>query len=104
MIEKQSELNRLGDLIELEMKNIGLWNAELNLSENPKEAFGRESLKFEEWLQAVFLPNLRISVSQNKFPTKSQVAIAAIRNFDGLNSADELINLLSQVDDIINNT
>ncbi|MEO7779452.1 MAG: YqcC family protein [Fibrobacteria bacterium] len=59
-------------------------------------------MKFEEWLQMIFLPKLLEAENSNIFPKKSQVAIAAIRNFDGMDEVDNLISLLGRVDEIIN--
>jgi uncharacterized protein YqcC (DUF446 family) len=102
MTNQQIELIKLGNLIEIEMKKIGIWKNGLTFIENSSGPFGGTEMKFEEWLQVIFLPKLLISVNSNSFPKKSQVVIAAIRNFDGMDEADILISLLGRVDEIIN--
>lgn len=98
---KQSRLSYLADEIETEMKMLGLWNESLKTTNEVRSAFGAESLTFEEWLQSVFLPNLRQAANSNTFPNRSSMALAAIRNLDGLSGTENLIRLLTEVDSLI---
>lgn len=92
---------RLADQVEAEMKNLGLWKSAEAGAEMASGAFGANSVTFEEWLQFTFLPNLRQTAATNTLPTHSKVAVAAIRNLDGLQGADMLIDLLSSVDRLV---
>lgn len=91
----------LADQIETEMRRLHLWRSAETGAVKPSGPFGADSVTFEEWLQFTFLPNLRKAAATNTLPTKSKVAVAAIRNFDGLNGADLLIDLLSRVDRLV---
>jgi uncharacterized protein YqcC (DUF446 family) len=102
MTSQQMELIRLGKMIESEMKKAGIWKDGLAIIEGSFGPFGGAELIFEEWLQMIFLPKLLEAANSNIFPKKSQVAIAAIRNFDGMDEVDNLISLLGWVDEIIN--
>jgi len=96
------ELKRLGHLVQDEMIKIGLWNQSLFISNKPEGAFGGTDLKFEEWLQLVFLPNIFKALDENSLPKKSQLASAAIRNFDGFDKVNDLIDILGKIDELIN--
>jgi uncharacterized protein YqcC (DUF446 family) len=100
--DKQSQLEDLANKVEAEMKKLRLWNKDLNFIPKTNQAFGADSLTFEEWLQSVFLPNLRRAAVDNTFPNRSNIAVAAIRNLDGLENTESLIQLLSKIDDLIN--
>jgi len=88
----------LVDQIESELKRLGLWNNQLSVGAKPQAAFGADSLSFEEWLQAVLLPSLREASVHGNLPTSSNLAIAGIRNLDGVPDVDRLLSLLAQVD------
>ena len=90
---KQTALLELADQIESEMKSLGLWSPTGPSTPRPQSAFGADSMRSEEWLQQIFLPSLRRSVLTNCYPAKSNVSIAAIRNFDGMDDAGRLIEL-----------
>jgi uncharacterized protein YqcC (DUF446 family) len=87
----EAELRRLGYLRELSPPPIGVTSA-----------FGYGQVSFEQWLGRVFLPNARAAVASNDLPATSQVAVAAFRDFDGVDEADALVGLLGRFDSRIN--
>ena len=102
MTPKQSAMLALARDIESEMKKLRIWSSIMDSPAAPTDAFGAGSMTFEMWLQTIFVPALIQAVHANSFPRTSQVAIAAIRNLDGLEGAERLLELLSQVDQLIN--
>jgi len=93
----------LADQIELELKELKLWNDHLQVDSKLVAAFGADQLSFEEWLQAVLVPRLRSTVDRGplSLPTSSNLAIAGIRNFDGIPGLDRLLGLLAKVDELV---
>jgi len=89
--------------IEAEMKRVALWQAEPlapELLQSPG-AFGVNTLTFQQWLQFVLIPNVnKIVAAKAPLPETSNTAIAAVRNFDGMDEADRLIDLLGEFDRI----
>lgn len=73
------------DQIEAEMKRIGMWQ---NESLAPKkiivtEAFGGNHMAISQWLQFIFIPNVRkIIADKGEFPQRSQVAARAYREWE----------------------
>jgi len=98
---KQALLLGLGSEIESEMKKLGLWSATATPAQRSGKAFGADSLSFEEWLQHVFLPRLKQAALSSNYPSRSSVAVAAVRNLDGVQGAEHLIDLLLRVDSVI---
>ena len=89
--------------IEAEMKRLDLWQAEPIAPELLQEpgAFGARSLTFVQWLQFILVPNVRkVVAKKSSLPESSNVAVAAVRNFDGMDEADRLIDLLIEFDKI----
>jgi uncharacterized protein YqcC (DUF446 family) len=89
------------DAIETEMKRIGYWQ-EKPLDPDQydfRAAFARDTMAFTQWLQFIFIPNVRrIIASQGQFPSSSAVATQAVREFDTDNNATPLVSLLSEFD------
>ncbi|HSO14214.1 MAG TPA: YqcC family protein [Anaerolineales bacterium] len=86
--------------IENEMKHIGMWQEGPLAPEqfDFRAAFGMDTMSFAQWLQFIFIPNVRTAAGQNKFPAGSNVAAQAVREFDGNPEASQLIMLLSDFD------
>jgi dTDP-4-dehydrorhamnose 3,5-epimerase len=86
--------------IEAEMRHIHLWQ------DNPLEAeqydfraaFAGDTMSFPQWLQFIFIPNVKRAAESGKFPSSSQVSVRAVREFDGMDEASKLIDLLSAFD------
>ncbi len=73
------------DAIEAEMKRIGFWQETPLAPEQYdfRAAFAGDTMAFPQWLQFIFIPNVRaIIAQQGKFPASSQVGAYAVREFD----------------------
>ncbi len=86
--------------IESELKALGWWSA----TRPPEEAFAftrpfaMDTLAFSQWLQWVFLPRVREAIEAGAFPSESHVAAQAVREYDGVPEASELLRRLSDFD------
>lgn len=89
--------------IEAEMRRIGLWQEE-PLPEEAYDytlAFAQDSMAFHQWLQFVFIPQVRkIAEDYVEFPKMSRVSPAAVRAFEDWDKADRLIDLLREFDNL----
>ena len=97
----RAALARQLDAIEAELRHIGWWQ----LAPLPPEklqftqAFGADTMAFSQWLQFVFLPNARQAVDGKRpLPRRSMVGAQAVREFDGVEEAEQLCSLLSSLD------
>jgi uncharacterized protein YqcC (DUF446 family) len=101
MPDPQTILAQL-ERIEDEMKCLGLWQ------QHPLEpgqydfhaAFAADTMSFAQWLQFIFIPNVKGASANGKFPSESHVAAQAIREFDGIDEASALISLLADFDSL----
>ena len=92
------------DAIEAEMKRQGMWDSEPLAPEayDFKAAFAMDTMPFSHWLQFIFIPRVReIIGNKGAFPARSQVGAQAVREFDGINEASELVSLLGDFDHFI---
>jgi uncharacterized protein YqcC (DUF446 family) len=101
---KRLVLLQLAVEIESEMKKLGLWKPSNEAEEAVGGAFGAGAMTFEEWLQRVFLPNMKAAAQKGVYPRTSSVATAAVRNLDGIDGVARLIELLASVDREIEQT
>lgn len=88
------------DKIEAEMKRIGLWQVAPPKPEQMHftKAFAMDTMSYAQWLQLVFLPQVREAIASKQFPSSSNVGAQAIREFDGVENATGLVTLLSEFD------
>lgn len=94
--------NKLNE-IEAEMKRIGYWREEPLPDEmyNFSQAFAMDTMPFNYWLEFIFMARVReIIAEKGKFPSTSNVAAQAIREFDTDNNASNLVTLLSEFDNL----
>lgn len=86
--------------IEAEMRRIGIWQSDPLLPEQYdfRAAFAADSLSFAQWLQFIFIPNVKSATASGKFPFESHVAAQAVREFGGMDKASALISLLDEFD------
>jgi uncharacterized protein YqcC (DUF446 family) len=93
--------------IEIELKRLSLWSENLlppDCFEN-MGAFGSNTMRFEQWLQFVLLPRInQIIQDHEQFPSNSQVAVYAIRYFDGNPATEKLQGIISEFDELFQNT
>ena len=92
------------DAIEAEMKRVGLWQETPLKPEQYdfRAAFAGDTMAFPQWLQFIFLPNVRsIIAGKGKFPATSQVGAYAVREFDTYaEDTSRLQTLLSEFDQL----
>ena len=82
------------------MQRIGLWRNEPYPAE-PRDAQGAlwDAMTFARWLQFELVPHAQqIIAVRGEFPDRSALRTMAVRNFDGMHEADDLITLLSELD------
>jgi uncharacterized protein YqcC (DUF446 family) len=86
--------------IEAEIRRIGLWQQEPLAPEQYlfRAAFAMDTMSFSQWLQFIFIPNVRAAARKNRFPAESHVAAQALREFDTVPQASQLVKLLSDFD------
>jgi uncharacterized protein YqcC (DUF446 family) len=89
--------------IEAEMRRIGLWQEE----PLPKRAydytlaFAQDSMAFHQWLQFVFIPQVKkMAEDYEELPKMSRVSPAAVRAFEGWDKGSRLIVLLKEFDNL----
>lgn len=89
--------------IETELKRLNRWSTPIpDHNVENMGAFGQNTMAFEQWIQFVLLERLRSIISnKEEFPKGSHVAVYAVRNFDGDPESDGLIDLLSQLDQLV---
>ncbi len=82
------------------MRRIGYWQSEPLRPEQMEftQAFAVDTMNFAQWLQFVFLPQVRAAAASNQFPSDSSVGTQAVREFDGDPNADQLVELLTEFD------
>ena len=92
------------DAIESSMRAAGWWTPAPPPPERMdfQAAFGADTLAFQEWLQWVLVPRIRVGLAGGGLPGHSEVAAYAVRELDGVPEADALIQALLELDDAIN--
>jgi uncharacterized protein YqcC (DUF446 family) len=92
------------DAIEAELRRAGLWQ-EAPLPDEAYDfsrAFASDTMTYAQWLQFVFVPRVRELVAAGgEFPATSSVGAQGVREFDGDDRADVLVQLLSEFDALI---
>src|SRR5512139_290690 len=94
--------------IEQEMRRIGLWETTPPAKEALESLipFCYDTLKFQQWLQWVFLPKMKLAIEhQIDFPSSSNIAALAEMCFPELINIDttRLLEMLRRFDELINN-
>ena len=93
------------DAIEAEMKRIGMWQDEPLEPEKYtfQMAFGMDTMAYSQWLQYIFVPRVRqIIAERGDFPEGSMVGAQAVREFDGVDEASNLVSMLAAFDALFN--
>jgi uncharacterized protein YqcC (DUF446 family) len=92
------------DAIEAEMKRIGYWqDTPLDPAQYDfRAAFAGDTMAFPQWLQFIFIPNVRRIVNERgTFPPSSQVGAYAVREFDTYGAeVSNLTTLLAEFDQL----
>lgn len=94
-------------LIERELRGLGLWSR-LPPSEealSSKQPFCVDGLAFEEWLQWVFLPRMKLIIeSDSAFPAASGILpMAEMVYAERLAEMKDLLESLGEIDRLISN-
>lgn len=98
---RQTAATRLLQQIERELRRLKYWQdaplpADRFLDMGP---FGSRTMAFPQWLQFVFVPAAADTIAGRRdWPSSSDVATVAVREFDGVTEAATLIDLLRQFD------
>jgi uncharacterized protein YqcC (DUF446 family) len=85
--------------IETELRRLGFLRGDITPVDGVTSAFGSAQMTFEHWLGHAFLPQALNAAESGDLPKSSEVGVAAMRNFDGLPEADELVSLLTEFDE-----
>jgi uncharacterized protein YqcC (DUF446 family) len=90
------------DAVEAEMRHLKMWDTAQPSLTDITNAFGEDTMAFEQWLRYVFLPNARAIVQNRKeLPNESNVSVRASREFDGDDRTEKLQVLLCEFDQLI---
>ena len=99
---------RLGELlidVEAQMRQLQLWQQETPAPEDlaSTEPFAIDTLRFEQWLQFIFLPGLyRLLETNSALPSQCSTAPMAQEYFKGQGiRAPSLESLLLQIDTLL---
>ncbi len=92
---------RIADRIEEQLRSVGWWSA-VPPSEPIAGPFGAANATFTQWLQFVLVPRLRgVAAGTSEPPSDSSVGAKSVREFDGMPEADPLIDVLTDLDDLV---
>jgi uncharacterized protein YqcC (DUF446 family) len=101
--------HQLADLIlaiEAEMRRLNMWEAQPPDSEALESLapFCHDTLRFEQWLQWVFLAKMKqVLETEEGFPASSDIAPLAELRFEQLpQQTGQLLALIKQFDEFIN--
>ncbi len=92
----------LVDRIEQALRELGWLQGKVGAPAAVTSAFGGDEMPFEHWLVQVFVPRLHEARRSGQWPPRSQVAVAAVRNLDGVPQTETLLRLLTELDNDIN--
>ncbi|MBK0053292.1 YqcC family protein [Stenotrophomonas sp. S39] len=88
--------------IEQALRALGWVEGEVGAPRAVDSPFGIDEMPFEHWLAQVFLPRLHEARADGRWPPRSDVAVAALRNLDGQPGVEPLLQLLTRLDATIN--
>ncbi len=87
--------------IENELKRLGWWQAERPAEDAFQNMvpFGMATLAFSQWLQFVLIERVDVLLAgDGDWPSSSAVGVHAVREYDGLDEAGPLVDLLCEWD------
>ena len=92
------------DALVAELQRLGWWQATPIEPERLqfRAAFGMDTMAFSQWLQFVFVPAARaVAAGDRPLPPGSALAVHAVREFDGVEEAGPLCDVLRRIDDAV---
>jgi uncharacterized protein YqcC (DUF446 family) len=100
MVTGHDDLAALADRLERTMHDVDAWSEPPPPLRPFRMPFAMDSMPFEHWLQLVLLPRLReIAKSGAPLPSRSGLAAHAVREFDGRDEMQLLIDVLDAIDE-----
>ena len=90
--------------IERELCKLKVWQAEPlpDTAYDSDQAFFLDTMTLYQWLQFVLIPRIQeIVAGRGAFPAESYVGAHAVREFDGVDEAADLVSLLIEFDEFI---
>lgn len=91
--------------LSIEMKNAHLWSSTAPLPEAfaSQAPFACDSMRFEQWLQFVFLPQiLHLLDTQQVLPSECAILPMAEEAFKGNTKVSDLLKVIRQCDSLLN--
>ncbi|MCK2149645.1 MULTISPECIES: YqcC family protein [Marinobacter] len=108
MTEPQDHIGLVADSllrIEMELRQLGLWEAERPSSEalQSTQPFCIDTLEFTQWLQFVFVARMKVIIEErHPLPAVSGMAPMAEEHFRGRpESGQSLIQALEEIDQLL---
>jgi hypothetical protein len=91
----------VADSIETGLRALGAWG-EPTAEGSPQGAFGAPERSFTQWVQYDLLPRLReVAAGREEPPEQSMAGTRALRELDGVQGADPLIDALLDLDRLV---
>ena len=92
----------IADRIESELRALGAWTAPDAPPPPPEGPFGAPNLSFSQWVQFTLLPRVRaIADGEGKPPPESNAGARAVREYDGYDEADALVDVLLDLERLV---
>ena len=93
----------IADRLASSLRAMGAWSAPEDEPETPLGAFGAPNLSFSQWVQFTLLPRVRaIADGGAEPPEESNAGARAVREYDGYDAADPLVDALLDLDRLVN--
>jgi len=104
---REELVTRHVDLVEQAMRGFGMWSPHPPPAgvKELKAPFGMDVLTLDQWLQYVFVPNVREACKSVSLPESSEVGQQAFREWcmhgEGPDGVEKLVDLLYELDDLV---
>lgn len=106
-IERYYKLADILLAMEVQLRFLELWEYDTPTDDALKsqEPFCVDTLRFTQWIQFVLIPRLKILIEeQAPLPKTSNISNYAVEALNGMDfSTNELLQLISSLDNMINN-
>lgn len=85
--------------VEQTMRQLKVWGVPPPVLKPYRQPFAMDAMPFENWIQLVLVPRLReVARGEQPMPPSSNLAGHAVREFDGWDAMQPLIDALREVD------